>query len=326
MAVRQFNRTTITPLESILPRNLILEQNYVLTNLDHDDQDKTLIWLSKHRLIKNSIFCNDCNKNFCLNKYEDGIDGYRWYCSGCKKRRSVRENSFFSGSHLKLREILVIMYGWAHDIPQGLVCHEAGGMLSRTAVDWFNFCRDVCAQWLDRHEVLIGGFNENGEPIVVEIDESKFFHRKYHRGQWRPGHWVFGGIERISGKCFLVEVPDRKRETLEAMIRQYILPGSHIVSDGWASYRNIENIDNGVYTHDIIVHETNLVDPADETIHTQNVENLWMRVKRKLRRQFGTSEQLFTSYIKEFMWLNNFKEKNPFSTLIVCVTELYNLD
>ena len=60
-------------------------------------------------------------------------------------------------------------------MPQGLVCHEAGGMSSRTAVDWFNFCRDVCAQCLDRHEVLIGGFNENGEPIVVEIDESMFF-------------------------------------------------------------------------------------------------------------------------------------------------------
>ena len=52
--------------------------------------------------------------------------------------------------------------------------------------------------------------NEDGTSVVVEIDETKFFHRKYHRGQWRPGHWVFGGIERGSGKCFLVEVPDRR--------------------------------------------------------------------------------------------------------------------
>ena len=54
----------------------------------------------------------------------------------------------------------------------------------------------------------------NGEPLTVETDETKFFHHKYHQGQWREGHWVFGGIERGSGKCFLVEVPDRRVRTL----------------------------------------------------------------------------------------------------------------
>ena len=47
-----------------------------------------------------------------------------------------------------------------------------------------------------------------------------------------PGHWVFVGIERGSGKCFLVEVPDRRVVTLKDAIVQYILPGTHIVSDG----------------------------------------------------------------------------------------------
>jgi len=49
--------------------------------------------------------------------------------------------------------------------------------------------------------------------------------------QWRDGHWVFGGIERDSGKCFLIEVPDRCAATLQPLIEQYILPGSHIMSD-----------------------------------------------------------------------------------------------
>jgi hypothetical protein len=57
---------------------------------------------------------------------------------------------------------------------------------------------------------------------VVEINESKFFHRKYHRGQWRAGHWVFGGIERYTKKCFLVEVPDRTAETLSNLIQRYV--------------------------------------------------------------------------------------------------------
>jgi hypothetical protein len=75
-----------------------------------------------------------------------------------------------------------------------------------TVMDWCNFMREECEVWIQRNSGEIGGMDDNGVPIVVEIDETKFVHRKYHRGQWREGHWVFGGIERKSGRCFLVEV------------------------------------------------------------------------------------------------------------------------
>jgi len=136
--------------------------------------------------------------------------------------------------------------------------------------------------------------DDNGEPIVVEIDESKYFHRKYHRGQWREGHWVFGGIERDTGKCFLVEVPDRTAATLQQHIQTHILPGSHIVSDGWAAYANIDAIRGGIYTHAVVVHQAHFVDPNDTEIHTQNIENMWMWAKRKIKRQFGTSREEIT--------------------------------
>jgi len=90
--------------------------------------------------------------------------------------------------------------------------------------------------------------NDQGEPIVVEIDETKYFHRKYHLGQWREGHWVFGGMERETGRCFLVEVADQTVATLSREIERHILPGSHIVSDGWASYAQIDRI-HVAYTH-----------------------------------------------------------------------------
>nr|KAG5690783.1 hypothetical protein BaRGS_015310 [Batillaria attramentaria] len=98
----------------------------------------------------------------------------------------------------------------------------------------------VCEEDLRLHPQQVGGLDEvTGQPIIVEIDETKYFHRKYHRGQWRDGHWVFGGIERESGKCFMVEVPDRSRATLEPIVLHYILPGSHIIPDGWRAYGNL---------------------------------------------------------------------------------------
>ena len=150
----------------------------------------------------------------------------------------------------------------------------------------------------------LGGFHDDGTPIVVEIDESKFFRRKYNRGMWRPGHWVFGAIERHTGRCCLVEVPDRRKETLTPIIERWILPGTRIISDGWASYADIEEIRGGIYCHDVVVHQDNFVAPGDGSVHTQNIENTWFRAKRKLRRQCGTSASLFPSYLAEFMRRN----------------------
>ena len=50
------------------------------------------------------------------------------------------------------------------------------------------------------------------------------------------GIWVFGAVERRTRRCFLVEVPDRTTATVEPIIRRWILPGIHIISEGWAAY------------------------------------------------------------------------------------------
>ena len=60
-------------------------------------------------------------------------------------------------------------------------------------MDWYNFIRDVCAQYFLDHPTTIGG-----DGVEVEIDESKFGRRKYHRGRYVEGHWVFGEAEAAS--------------------------------------------------------------------------------------------------------------------------------
>ncbi|KAK6990124.1 hypothetical protein BgiMline_013399 [Biomphalaria glabrata] len=285
--------------------------------LPHLEADVVLEWCARRRLVKNELRCENCNDHCSLVRYIQGADGYRWCCNKCGTRKSVRHGSFFTGSHLSIKQIIIIIYCWACDMPQLQMSREAGQIDKSIVTDWCNFLREECAQWNETHAMIIGGVDENFEPIVVEIDESKYFHRKYHRGQWREGHWVFGGVERESGRCFLVEVPDRRAATLEQCIVQHILPGSHIISDGWAAYANIPQIGQGIYSHSVIVHQQNFVDPLDPEIHTQNIENLWMRAKRKLKRQFGTSGALFQSYLDEFIYRNSMREEDMFSSMLI---------
>jgi hypothetical protein len=58
-----------------------------------------------------------------------------------------------------------------------------------------------------------------GERKAVEIVESKFRKRKYHWGHYVKGRWVFGGVERGTGRTFLVIVRDRSAETLISFIK-----------------------------------------------------------------------------------------------------------
>jgi len=69
-----------------------------------------------------------------------------------------------------------------------------------------------------------------GEGKVVEIDESTFGKRKYHRGHYVKALWVSGGVERVTGRTFLVAVLDRSANTLTGLIKQWILPGITIIS------------------------------------------------------------------------------------------------
>ena len=88
------------------------------------------------------------------------------------------------------------MYCWSHDMPQNLIMHETDIGTWHIIVDWCNFMREECQVWLTNNNEQIGGMDADGEPIV-EIDESKYFNRKYHRGQWRDGHWVLAASKEI---------------------------------------------------------------------------------------------------------------------------------
>lgn len=73
-------------------------------------------------------------------------------------------------------------------------------------------------------------------------------------------------IERGTRKSVLVPVLNRSRETLDPIIRKYILPGTHIISDKWTAYSFLAN--DIEFKYSSINHSSDFVDPADiETQH-----------------------------------------------------------
>ena len=121
---------------------------------------------------------------------------------------------------------------------------------TRTSLQWSHdferrpFCKEPLLVYLEGRSKKVGGPNK-----TAEIDESKFGRRKYHRGHRVKGQWVFGGVERESGRRFVVPVPGRTVDTQTIVICAWIEPGTTIISDCWAAYRDIESL--GYENHSI---------------------------------------------------------------------------
>ena len=228
-------------------------------------------------------------------------DGLVWRCKrkNCQHKATIRKGSWFAGSHLELTQILKLTYYWVYRCGEQFVKRELSIASNSTIVDWYNFAREVCVTILEKDSQPIGGPGK-----VVEIDESKFGKRKYHRGRRVDGVWVFGGIERDSKKLFMVTVPDRSAATLIPIIKSYIIPGTKVLSDCWKSY---DKLAEEGYIHGTVNHSVEFVN-SETGDHTQTIESTWRAVKRSLPRS-GSTKALYDSYFAEFIFRRHYLEE-----------------
>ena len=99
---------------------------------------------------------------------------------------------------------------------------------------------------------------------------------------------------------FVQLVADRRAVTLLPIIQAHVQPGTVIHSDCWAAYNNVASLPN-VGSHGTVNHSIEFVNSVTG-VHTQNIESYWNRIKIKLKRMWGVTEQQLPSYLDEFMW------------------------
>ncbi|GBN04149.1 hypothetical protein AVEN_119016-1 [Araneus ventricosus] len=214
-------------------------------------------------------------------------------------------------------EVLIFTYLWVKKTSNVWIVDEMN-VSELTVVDWKSFRREVCVNMIIRGSKKLGGVGH-----VVEIDESKFGKRKYHKGKRVEGKWVFGGIERGSKEGFFCVVEDRTAETLIEITKKYVAPGTTVLSDCWKFYRPLS--EEG-YVHYTVNHSVNFKDPITGA-HTNGIEGTWSAIKAQFRSQ-GTKKvkDKFDSYLGEYMWRRLYGEatfKGLFRCFLHEITILY---
>lgn len=251
---------------------------------------------------------------FCPKKHPKAMELYesqgefKWRCNNetvdrTRKRRLCRyavtlnKGTFFARTKLSYGCITKFIYFWLDSLQLSLISDYSAINAQHTAVDWASFCREVCYDDLVTNKKPIGGVGR-----TVELDESKFGKRKYHRGKRVEGQWVFGGFERETGCSFMVPVERRDVETLIPLIEEWVLPGTTIITDCWKTY---DCMNKDMYTHLKVNHSINFKDP-ETGAHTNSIEGSWAHAKRSIPGS-GRRKHFMPGYLAKYMFLRRCK-------------------
>lgn len=275
--------------------------------------------LRRDGLLPMAINCPTC-EDLMVDLSVQNQDGLIFSCNkrSCRKRKSIRTNSFFENSRLSLCESMLILHLWAKGYTEKLILDDFH-FAKQTVVDWFRFCRDLCMFSFESDNSVIGGPGS-----VVELDETLAVKRKNNQGRILYAGWLFGGIERRNDgqfNCFVRMVYDRSEAHLTHLIRQHVALGTHIITDGWSAYRNLSLLG---YSHSVVIHEQNFVSPADDQVHTQTIEATWSSFKRFIRSRGSNKGAFHLEYVCEYL----FRRKNTdvFSSLLTTIRQKYTFD
>ena len=150
--------------------------------------------------------------------------------------------------------------------------------------------------------------------------------RKYHRGRLVREIRVFGLYDVTTKKEVIQIIYDRTRNTLLPLIERYVVPGSIIHSDQWASYMGGAITAIPVippYIHNSVNHHHNFC-PQDGT-RTNDVECFWKNMKMKFKAMSGTKRALLAGYLDEFLWrqYNGNKTLTVFDNLLEQISQYY---
>ena len=277
---------------------------------------KTIEFSQNHGLILKECKCSSCGENSRLDLNKKAWRCDRSFAKSKKKRKrcsfkvSIFHDSWFDHSHVDAETNLRFCYLYLSDyFSYDLARTEIRGITNTTICDWASFIREVIVNWVVRRQKKIGG-----EGKIVEIDESKFGKRKYNVGKLVIGKWVFGGLCRETRDFFAIPVEKRNSPTLLQCIRDYIEPGTTIISDCWKAY---DCLSEEGFTHLKVNHKLNFVDPKTKA-HTNNIERKWRDLKSRVPR-YGRREGFFIGYLAmayfKFHFSDSTQHMHAFATL-----------
>ena len=242
-------------------------------------------------------------------------------CGRCRRRCSIFGDTFFENVKLPIGHVIIMGYLWVQGASLRLM-ETMIGCSHETACQYKRHFEELVSYMVQDEKQKIGG-----PGIIVEMDESKFGHRKYNRGHRVESPWVVGGVERTPDRrMFAQTVTGRDGELLATVIKDNIEPETILLTDGWAGYVVAVDIlrANGFpIEHHVVNHSQEFV--AEDGTHTNTIEATWSGMKNTMTRREMNCAGIDTKLLV-FIWKRQ-NDRNRWGGLVnAWQTIRYNRD
>src|SRR5437764_5413841 len=238
-----------------------------------------------------------------------------WECKGkhAKKQFSPKAGTICEDSALGLDKWLTAMWmvGSCKNGVSSWEIHRAIGVTQKSA--WFMLHRIRLAMQngsilklggtsgeVEADETFIGGKARNMHKSVKARRITGQGHNVQDKG-------IVMGMKERGGDVRTLVIPDRKKETLQPIVKEHVTAGSALYTDELWGYCGLSSD----FEHQVIDHAIAYVDGK---IHTNGMENYWSLFKRCIGGTYVSVEpfHLFR-YLdeQEFRYNNRATKKNP---------------
>ncbi|OON21390.1 hypothetical protein X801_02715, partial [Opisthorchis viverrini] len=265
------------------------------------DDVRLLCWLARRRLIANRLQCNKggCVDQLYLVRDTGSPDGWTWRCDSCQNKRSIRHRSIFTHCDMSIRTATQILYLWSVGHPSNLIPCDTDTSIQDTN-DWLYCIREVCRETNSELKERIGGVQQDGDASnyyrVVEVDECMFtcWLEDPLVGPTVKEIWLIGGVERGTERTFLARCPHNNRDafSLVPVIREYVKPGTAVITDDWEGYSPLSQLPEG-YLHYVTDRTRGARESEQGAVHIQTVIGHWSHWKRHFESLNGTKVEEF---------------------------------